>query len=377
MKSALFLLEWFNVERLLLLGAFLIYCIRWLVHWNKKEIPLVILLVRHCQSTANSDPSVYETLPDHAIPLSNLGISTTLSLGSKITKYLEGRFPCCRKRKTRNIKCKLLISPFRRTRETASLLLKTDLAKWVTEVQEEVVLVEQDWGIFEGGGIVRGKELYPREYEHLQTQKRWRGKYWARMPMGESAFDVCQRVSQLFSSILKWREGAADEGSDAQVVIVVSHGITSRAFIMMWQHYSPEWFDSSYNFANGAVHCLDSDLPQVYAGGIIGGFDSEGNEQPPQAAVPDPVQTHSNEVYYTWCTTTRYADTQYVLSSMHKSSKRAAMLLEETTGTRAKQLFSGLAQSRGQDSSSSIFYDTTESEQSKIPFSEASLGEKG
>ena len=144
MKSSLILLEWFNVERVLLLCAFLMYVIRWFIQWNKKEVPLVILLVRHCQSTANSDPSVYETLPDHAIPLSDLGIQTTLTLGRKLTKYLEERFPCSRK-KTRNIKCKLLISPFRRTRETASLLLKTDLAKWVTEVQEEVVLVEQDW----------------------------------------------------------------------------------------------------------------------------------------------------------------------------------------------------------------------------------------
>ena len=148
---------------------------------------------------------------------------------------------------------------------------------------------------------------------------------------------------------------------------------------MGWQHYSPEWFDSSYNFANGAVHCLDSAVPGVYLGGIIGGFDGQGNELPPQKPIPDPVLTHSNEVYYEWCTSTRYADTQYVVSSMHQSSKHAAMILEETTGTRAKQLFSRLGQMKGHDSSSSIFDDMSELdlEPTKIPFQELSMHEKG
>ena len=224
------IVEWFNVERLILLCVFLIYITRLFVHyyWAKKEIPLVVLLVRHCQSTANVDSSVYESLPDHAIPLSNVGIATTLTLGRKLVSYLEERFPLCCRKTNRKIRCKLLISPFRRTRETASLLLKTDLAKWVTHVQEEVVLVEQDWGIFEGGGLVRGKELYPREYEHLQVQKRWRGKYWARMPLGESAFDVCCRVNQLFSRILQWREEASEQGNRSHLSIYSSNPHTDN-----------------------------------------------------------------------------------------------------------------------------------------------------
>lgn len=34
------------------------------------DIPLIVLLLRHGESTANRDPSVYETTPDHIIPLS-------------------------------------------------------------------------------------------------------------------------------------------------------------------------------------------------------------------------------------------------------------------------------------------------------------------
>ena len=84
------------------------------------------------------------------------------------------------------------------------------------------------------------------------------------MPLGESAFDVCQRVVSLFGSIRQVstivlcatlgecarrvktyscsrplmsqaRVNAAEEGMEAQVVIVVSHGITSRLDGVMCQ----------------------------------------------------------------------------------------------------------------------------------------------
>jgi hypothetical protein len=41
--------------------------------------------------------------------------------------------------------------------------------------------------MFEGTGLVKGKILYANEYDHLQTQKLHRGKFWARMPLGESS----------------------------------------------------------------------------------------------------------------------------------------------------------------------------------------------
>ena len=38
------------------------------------------------------------------------------------------------------------------------------------DVEESSLLVEQDWGMFEGTGLVKGKILYEKEYEHLQVQ---------------------------------------------------------------------------------------------------------------------------------------------------------------------------------------------------------------
>ena len=40
----------------------------------------------------------------------------------------------------------------------------------IVDVEESSLLVEQDWGMFEGTGLVKGKILYEKEYEHLQVR---------------------------------------------------------------------------------------------------------------------------------------------------------------------------------------------------------------
>ena len=48
---------------------------------ERDEVPLIILLLRHGESSANVDPSVYESTPDHAIPLSERGQKMTEAAG--------------------------------------------------------------------------------------------------------------------------------------------------------------------------------------------------------------------------------------------------------------------------------------------------------
>ena len=60
----------------------------------------------------------------------------THTVGESIDEYLKNKFQLpsdcslCERRK--RIRVKLLVSPFQRTRETASLILNTELSKWVT-----------------------------------------------------------------------------------------------------------------------------------------------------------------------------------------------------------------------------------------------------
>ena len=74
------------------------------------------------------------------------------------------------------------------------------------------------------------------------------GKYWARMPHGESCFDVCTRVANLFGTIVRDRKPAPLKGRDGiDNIVIISHGVTIRAFMMMWCHYSPSWFEVNPN----------------------------------------------------------------------------------------------------------------------------------
>jgi broad specificity phosphatase PhoE len=50
---------------------------------DRDEIPLIVLLLRHGESTANVDPAVYESTPDHAIPLSERGQKMTDIAGDR------------------------------------------------------------------------------------------------------------------------------------------------------------------------------------------------------------------------------------------------------------------------------------------------------
>ena len=71
------------------------------------------------------------------------------------------------------------------------------------------------------------------------------GKFYARLPLGESPFDVAIRVHQFMGTIhrdfQKW-------GVDT--LFIFTHGTTMRSFLMRWFHYSPEWYEEERNPQN-------------------------------------------------------------------------------------------------------------------------------
>ena len=47
-------------------------------------------------------------------------------------------------------------------------------------------------------------------------------------------------------------------------IVVICHGVTLRAFVMMWCHLSPEWFEAERNPGNCAVRFIESGVDQGY-----------------------------------------------------------------------------------------------------------------
>jgi len=214
-------------------------------------------------------PETYETVPDHAINLTERGQDMSRAAGVALREAMEEVYGS-----PENMShCRMWVSPFTRTRETALGIIQ-EAGDWISDVRQSPFLVEQDWGIFEGVGIEKAAEQYPLEYARGQRAKRFQGRYWARMPSGESCFDVCCRVSNLFGTFIRDREPAPIKGRDSvDNVVIVSHGITIRALIMMWCKFSPEWFEVNPNMPNGAITLIEGSM---FKGYVFGGFDHSG-----------------------------------------------------------------------------------------------------
>jgi broad specificity phosphatase PhoE len=82
--------------------------------------------------------------------------------------------------------------------------------------------------------------------------------------MGESRFDVARRVNQFFPVTHRDRD---HHGIDD--IVIVTHGVTVRAFVMMWSHKTPEWFEAERNPNNCAIRLIDDDGDQGY---VFDGF---------------------------------------------------------------------------------------------------------
>ena len=53
--------------------------------------PGKIIMIRHGQSAANADTSIYNRVPDYRIPLTELGLEQAKAAGERIRRELDGR----------------------------------------------------------------------------------------------------------------------------------------------------------------------------------------------------------------------------------------------------------------------------------------------
>lgn len=224
-----------------------------------------IFLVRHGESVANVDKSVHFTVPDHAIGLSERGVKQAERAGNFLGNYIED-----------NIKAKfdirfnlsVWVSPYKRTRQTADEIVKGfDYIHWSfgpkVRRQEHINLVEQQFGLFDGLEDDQLAAKYPAEHQHYKKCEDFEGKFWARMPLGESRFDVAVRVHQFFGTIQRDNDKYGRDN-----VIIVGHGVTLRAFVMQWLHLPFEWFEAEPNPKNCSIRMIDGgkDMGYIYPG---------------------------------------------------------------------------------------------------------------
>ena len=115
----------------------------------------------------------------------------------------------------------------------------------IADIREDITLTEQQFGLFDSVPESDWGTLYPAEYAEYQRQLQNYGKFYARLPLGESPFDVAIRIHQFMGTIHRDME---KHGVDT--LFIFTHGTTLRTFLLRWFHYSPEWYHEERNPKN-------------------------------------------------------------------------------------------------------------------------------
>ena len=211
-----------------------------------------ILLVRHGESLGNVDPMIHATTADHMVPLSERGVAQAREAGRAVAAYYARELGADRPH------VRLWVSPYKRTRQTADAVME-HAGPWITDRVEHILLCEQQFGLFDGVPEAELPKRFPNEFGYYDMLCNFHGKFWARMPQGESRFDVAKRIHQAFGT---FQRDAIEH--DIRELVVICHGVTLRAFVMMWCHLSPEWFEAERNPNNCAIRVIDGGVDRGY-----------------------------------------------------------------------------------------------------------------
>lgn len=198
-----------------------------------RRLPKRIILVRHGESQGNLDMSAYTTTPDYRIPLTALGAEQARAAGQRIRDVVAG---------SGNWKVYFYVSPYARTRATLREIGRAFPRDRVIGAREECRVREQDFGNFQVEERMRAVK---------ETRQRF-GRFFFRFPEGESAADVFDRVASFLESL--WRDidmGRLDQDPSCETnLVIVSHGLTSRVFLMKWFKWTVAQFERLNNFDN-------------------------------------------------------------------------------------------------------------------------------
>lgn len=201
-----------------------------------------IFLIRHAESITNAGENYEKRIPDHLVSLTENGMKKAEEQGRRLAEY-------CRAKGVDLTRARIWRSPYLRTRQTSEEFNKS---LGISDIREDITLTEQQFGLFDSLPEEDWGRLFPVEYAEYRRQRDNFGKFYARLPMGESPFDVAVRIHQFMGTIHRDFER---HGIDT--LFVFTHGTTLRTFLLRWFHYSPKWYHAEKNPKNCWIREID------------------------------------------------------------------------------------------------------------------------
>lgn len=199
--------------------------------------PKRIILIRHGESEGNFDHLRYHTTQDFALKLTPVGIQQAKQAGMQIKELLEDE------------KVYVYLSPFFRTRETFQHIREA-IDNNVVKAIEDPRIREQDWGHLR----------HPDDNKGIIEERDNFSIFYFRIPDGESGADVYDRVSNFFDTLHR----DFKKENFPENVLIISHGLTMRLFLMRWFHWSVEEFESLHNPRNCQIIIMEKLMDNRY-----------------------------------------------------------------------------------------------------------------
>jgi broad specificity phosphatase PhoE len=214
--------------------------------------------LRHGESEANADHTLWRTKPDNMINLTDNGIRQAKEAGQRI----EAVFQSYENSKAKNVnekktetpgrcfkRVQIYASPFERTLQT-TIAARLYFNHRVVQTIPESRIREQEFGNFS-----------KRDLETFRDKQLKVGRFWYRFPTGESGADVYDRIKSWWcESILTTNERPGFDHVDA--VVVVTHSLSMRFVLMQLYNWSPTTFHSVWNTGLCDMYVLRKDLTQ-------------------------------------------------------------------------------------------------------------------
>lgn len=179
--------------------------------------PKRIILVRHGESEANVDPTVYARVPDWQIALTEQGVAQAREAGRKIAGLIGDE------------SFGVFGSPYVRTEQTKNAMLEGMGREPMFDYQDPT-LREQEYG-----------NMPPTDENNANREFRKKfGYFFYRFPNGESCADVYDRMALSLDSLYR----RFDCSSCPENIIIVSHGTAIKCFLARWYPWNIEHFEA-------------------------------------------------------------------------------------------------------------------------------------
>lgn len=215
--------------------------------YNARIMPNKCVMIRHGQSMGNTNELLYSTIPDNAMPLTDLGWEQAREAGKILKEKILSPGQTVH----------FIVSPYVRTVETfhgivsawsdpkdfAHILDKDERIKaWYGQLIEQGLtwiedsrIREQDFGNYQD----------PETIKRAKHERHRFGVFYYRFPHGESASDVFDRVSTFLDSL--WR---SFEMNRSRNYVLVTHGISIRVLLARYFRYTIDQFNILANPTN-------------------------------------------------------------------------------------------------------------------------------